>query len=394
MWHMQFRSLKDVRNLKGKRVLVRVDFNVPVFRGKIEDDFRIEKGLPTLRHLLRQGARIVVVTHRGRPKGFDRSLSLRSIAQRLEVLLGRSVPLVSLNSWDTVAARAKAVEPGAAIMLENIRYLADEETNSGTLAKDLASLADLFVLDGFAVAHRAAASVSGVAKFLPSYAGLLLSEEIEGLTRVMDQPKKPLVVILGGAKADTKIPVLKHLLSKADHILVSGGIVNTYLWAKGFKVGKSFVTKDARAEILRYCKSKKVVLPVDFIAGTDTGAMVRHLYLNKQFRIKPSEGLFDIGPATVRLFAGFIKQARTIIFNGAPGMFEVPPYQFGTRALTQIFAARSRGPAFGVCGGGETVQVVQSMDVASQIDLVSTGGGAMLEFLSGKKLPGIVALQK
>lgn len=391
---MKIRSVKDIKNLRGKRVLVRVDFNVPVKNGRVQDDYRIKKGLPTIEYLLKRGARVIIVTHRGRPKGFDKKLSLKPVARHLARLLKTDVPLVPLTHWSAVAKSASMVKPGRLLMLENIRFLSGEETNDSKLAQALAGLADIFVLDGFAVAHRAAASVSGVAKFLPSYAGLLVASEIAGLSQAIEHPKKPLVIILGGAKAETKIPVLKNLLLQADHILVSGGVANTYLWAKGYAVGGSLVDKALKSQILTYCKNKKVVLPVDFIVGKSDGSGARQVLLDKKFRVtNKAESLYDIGPATTRLFASYIKKAQTLIWNGPPGMFEVHPYEFGAKALAEIFAARSKGKAFGVVGGGETVQLLQQMKLAPQVDLVSTGGGAMLEFLSGKSLPGIEVLR-
>lgn len=395
---MQIKSIKSVRYLNGRRVLVRADFNVPVSKGKVEDDYRIKKGLPTIQYLVKKGARVILASHLGRPAGVDTKLSLRPAAKCLEDLLGVRINFVKIKRLEDlkiVAAETARMRNGEVAMLENIRFLPGEETNDPKLAQALAGLADIFVLDGFAVAHRAAASVSGVAKFLPSYAGLLLSEEINGLSRVMERPKKPFVVILGGAKADTKIPVLKNLLPKADWVLVAGGIVNTCLWAQGYAVGGSLVSKELKAEVLKYCKNKKVILPLDFIVGQPNGRQARHLLLDKKFKVtNKAEALYDIGPATIKLFANYIKKARTLIWNGPPGMFETHPYEFGSKALAEIFASRSRGQAFGVCGGGETVQLLQKMKLTSQVDLVSTGGGAMLEFLSGKPLPGIEALRR
>lgn len=383
------------KNLAGKRVLVRVDFNVPVKKGQVLDLFRIERSVATITYLREHGARVIVVAHRGRPKGVDPELSLKPVARAFEQLIRDRVKLVPVTPWSKVVRSVAALNPGQVLMLENIRFLPDEQKNTGVLAKQLAALADIFVLDGFGVAHRPAASVSGIAKHVTSYAGLLLAEEINGLTKVMKTPKRPLVVLLGGAKTETKLPVLEHLLPKANYILVSGGIFNTYLAAKGFNVGCSIVQPEYKKQVLKYAKTGKLIFPVDMVVGKLDGSNAKLMPFTKNFSVKnKSEAICDIGPATIQLFAEFIKRAETLIWNGAMGKFEVHPYEYGTYSLTHLFAARSKGKAFGVCGGGETVQVFQKLGVADQVDLVSTGGGAMLEFLSGKKLPGIAALGK
>lgn len=396
---MQINSIKQIRNLKGRRVLVRVDFNVPVKNGRVQDDYKMRKSLPTLEYLVKHGAKVALVSHLGRPKGVEPALSLRPVKNHLEKLLKSKVLFIKETRAATMlpvlARDLRRLPNGGVLLIENVRFFAEERDKQEQFAKDLAACADMFVSECFAVMHHPAPSISSVPKYIPSYAGLLLSEEIAGLSRAMEHPKKPLVVILGGAKAETKIPVLKNLLPKADHILVSGGVANTYLWAKGYSVGGSLVDKALKSAILTYCKNKKVVLPVDFIVGKSDGSKARHLLLDKKFRvINKAEALYDIGPATTRLFASYIKKAQTLIWNGPPGMFEQHPYEFGAKALAEIFSARSKGKAFGVVGGGETVQLLQQMKLAPQVDLVSTGGGAMLEFLSGKPLPGIEVLRR
>ncbi|OGH68866.1 MAG: phosphoglycerate kinase [Candidatus Magasanikbacteria bacterium RIFCSPHIGHO2_01_FULL_47_8] len=396
--------IKQVKNLAGKRVLVRVDFNVPVKNGKVVDDFKIQKSLPTIKFLMKQGAKVILVSHLGRPKGVDKKLSLAPVAKVLEKLLKKKVGFVG-HAELVSASRSRnkfgmteqmwGKETGV-VLLENIRFLPGEGTNSLIPAKKLASLADVFVLDGFAVAHRDSASVSGVTKFLPSYAGLLLFEEVTSLMNVMEGPKRPLVVMLGGAKVETKIPVLKYFLSKADHVLVGGEIANTYWWAKGGSVGASLIGKKYKKEVLKYCSNKKVILPVDVVVGKENGKDVKVVEVGvkgERLRVKGKEAVYDIGPATVRLFSKYIKGAKTLIWNGAMGRFEQHPYEYGTYALAHLFAARSKGKAYGVCGGGETVEVFKKLNLFQDVDLASTGGGAMLEFLSGKKLPGLEALR-
>jgi len=392
---MNIRSIKEIKNLKNKRVLLRVDFNVPIKNGKVLDDYKIQKSLPTIKYLLKKGAAIVIVSHLGRPRGVEKKLTLAPVARQLEKLLGELVRLKKIKRLEDLKINSSSNKKGI-VMLENIRFLAGEEKNDPGLAKALATLADIFVLDGFGVSHRAAASVSGVAKYLPSYAGLLLMEEVEVLSRVMNKPKRPLTVILGGAKVETKFPILKNLLPKADHILVGGGIGNTYLWATGHAVGKSLIDKEFKNEIIKYCRNKKVVTPVDVLLGEANGKNARVVQV-KDLKSKIISGklaIYDIGPQTVQLFSQYIKKAETLIYNGALGMFEQHPYEFGTDAVTQLFASRSKGQAFGVCGGGETNEILRAMNLFADVDFVSTGGGAMLEFLAGNRLPGIEALKK
>ena len=384
---MQIKSIKEAKHLLGQRVLVRVDFNVPVKNGKVADNFKIQKSLPTIKFLLNSGSRVVLVSHLGRPKKKEKEFSLLPVAKELEKLLGVKVCFDSLENQDDW-------EGEKLVLLENIRFYKGEENNDIKFAKQLAQLADLFVLDGFAVAHRDAASVSGIQNYLPSYGGLLLCAEIEGLSKVTEHPKHPFVVVLGGIKIETKIPVLKNLLPKADKILLAGGIFNTYLVATGNKIGCSAFDEKYKKEAKYYCENKKIIKPIDVVVGTIKGKRTRVMSLDKKLDLVADEGAFDIGPNTVKLFAKHLKGANTIVWNGAPGFFEQPPYNQDTFALIRYIATRSKGKAFGVCGGGETVEILRKLQVLDDIDLVSTGGGAMLEFLSGKKLPGLKKLIK
>ena len=394
---MKIQPVKQIKNLSGKRVLLRVDFNVPIKNGRVLDDFKIQKTLPTIKYLIEKRAKVILISHLGRPKGVDKKLSLKPVAEHLEKALKQSVKFFKaerLEDYKRIKATIEQLSNGTVALLENVRFVPGEEDNDPKVAKALASLADLFVLDGFAVAHRDSASVSGVAKLLPSYAGLLLFEELSVLYKARKNPKPPLVVILGGAKVETKIPVMREFLSKADFILVGGEIANTYWWAKGKKVGGSLVGKKFKRAVLTYCANKKVILPVDVVVGKQDGTQARVMPVNSKFQIRDSKlAVYDVGPATVRLFAEYIKMASTLIWNGAMGKFETHPYGYGTYAVADLFAARSRGHAFGITGGGETVQILQKRGILESVDLVSTGGGAMLEFLGGKELPGVKALQ-
>lgn len=389
------KSIADVKNLANKKVLVRVDFNIPIVKARIVSDYKLIRSLPTINFLLKAGAVVILVSHLGRPKGKEKSLSLKPIAGRLEKLLQKKVNFKNISTgadWKKLQKEISVADSRSLFMLENIRFLKDEETESSDLSKKLSDLCDLFVLDGFGVAHRRGASVTGVTRYVPAYAGLLLHEEISILSTVLRRPKRPLVVMLGGAKAETKIPVLKKLLPIADYILIGGGIFNTYLSAKGKKIGNSVKASNLESLILKYCQNKKVIFPLDVVVGSDSGKDARSVAVEK-LNITKREAIYDIGPETVRLFAGYIKKSKTLIWNGAMGMFEQHPYQYGTYALIRLFAARARGAAFGICGGGETVEILEELHLMPEIDLVSTGGGAMLEYLSGAKLPGLESLK-
>jgi len=401
---MPITSIKKVRNLAGKRVLVRVDFNVPMEKKKVVDDMRIRAGLPTIKFLVEKGAKVILMTHLGRPDGVAvKELRVDPVVNRLGELLGKNVLKLETGDWRLSDKKKIALlttlddmNNGDVAMMENIRFSPDEKKNTGRLSEELANLADIFVLDGFAVAHRAEASVVGPATFLPSYSGLLLDQELKGLSKVMDKPKKPFVVVLGGAKIETKIPVMKNLLPKAEYILVGGGILNTYLYAKGYKVGGSLIDKDFLKEALAYCSKRKVILPVDVVVGDKEGKKFHVVNITKQPStiINKQSAIYDIGPKTIRLFSTYIKSAQTLVWNGAMGYFEQKPYDVGTLSIARLVASRSKGKAFGVIGGGETVQAMEMVGMSEYVDLVSAGGGAMLEYLGGKKLPGVRALEK
>jgi 3-phosphoglycerate kinase len=406
---MKLRSLTRVKNLAHKTVLLRIDANVPFKQGKILDDYKLVKTLPTLRYLLQQQARVIIVSHLGRPQGYDKKLSLRPIANYFEKKLKHSVLFVDFSPQSRaghfeyhfsdlkkygILAREHTPQNNL-IMLENIRFDEDEEKDTGVLAKKLSQFADIFVLDGFGVAHRRGASVTGVARFLPAYAGLLLEQEVRALTRVVEKPQHPLVVILGGAKMETKIPLVKNFLSKADYILLSGGIIATYLWYQGKRVGSSLVERELAPGIFKLFKNKKIILPTDVIVGTVQGKKTQVVSLTSEFSIPADDqGIYDIGPETILLYHNLLKKARTIIWNGGLGYFEQKPYNAGTEALARMIVKETKRGAFSVCGGGETEQLLRQLKLEQKISLVSTGGGAMLEFLSGKKLPGITMVEQ
>lgn len=397
------KTLKSLRNLKGKRVLLRVDFNVPVKRGRVMDETKIRASLPTIVWLLRKKAKVVLLSHLGRPKGKRvAAMKMDPVIRCVSKLLGRTVEKIdtgnwkmSKRKWTAVQERIAAMHDGDIMMAENTRFAKDEKKNTGALAEHMASLGDLFVFDGFAVAHRPAASIAGIPAFLPSYAGPLLEKEMKGLEKVF-KGKSPFVVVLGGAKVETKIPVLDNLLPRADAILIGGAIFNTCLKAQGYEIQDSLIDAAFTKEALTYCKKKKIVTPRDVIVGSKDGRHHRVVQIKRKAHevCKRGEAIYDIGPETIRLYATHIKQAQTVVWNGAMGYFEQKPYDVGTLSIARLVASRAKGKAYGVAGGGETIQALDMVKMAEHVDLISTGGGAMLEFLAGKTLPAIAALNK
>jgi len=392
---MTKRSIRDL-DVQNKRVLLRVDYNVPMSKdGAITDDKRILETLPTIRYLLDKNATIILVTHMGRPDGkIVESLRLDKIAQRLSALLGK--PVNKLNSVvgpdvTEVVANAK---PGDIIMLENVRFLKEEKNGSEELAKKLAALADVYVDDAFATAHRPDTSVAGVPQFLPSAAGFLLEKEINVLETVTTSAKKPFIAILGGAKVSDKIGLIKNLLTKTDAILIGGGMAFTFLKAMGYTVGFSLVEEDylkVADEIIEAAKTRgtRLLLPVDVIVTNEIKAGGSHRMVDIE-EIPADQIGVDIGPKTIQTFEAEIAKANTIIWNGPMGVIEIAEFAEGTKSLARVIAARS--DALTVAGGGETASVIDALNLQNEFKHVSTGGGAFLEYLEGKQLPGIEAI--
>ena len=389
------KTIKDV-DVRGKRVLVRVDFNVPLSDGLVTDDTRVRAALPTLRYLVDHGARVIVMSHLGRPKGApDPQFSLRPVRRVLQRLLGRNVVFVD----DIVGPEAhEAVDrmvDGEIIMLENVRFDPGEKANDPEFAKALASLADLYVNDAFGAAHRAHASTEGVAHVLPAYAGLLLSREVETLTAMLAHPERPFVAILGGSKVSDKFGVIDRLLDCVDTLIIGGGMCLTLLVAKGIGVGNSLVEQEwvepAKAMLAKATeKGVELMLPVDFVIAdaiepdADTRIVARE-------EIPAGMMGLDIGPTTVELFKGAISSARTIFWNGPMGVFEMAPFENGTKQVALAVSRNNR--AVSVVGGGDSVAALKKFDVEERVTFVSTGGGASMKLLEGSELPGIAALQ-
>ena len=392
---MTKRSIRDL-DVRNKRVLLRVDYNVPMSKdGAITDDKRILETLPTIRYLLDKNATIILVTHMGRPDGkVVESLRLDKVAQRLSALLGKPVSKLNSVVGPDVTDAVASAKPGDIIMLENVRFLKEEKNGSEELAKKLAALADVYVDDAFATAHRPDTSVAGVPQFLPSAAGLLLEKEIDVLETVTTSAKKPFIAILGGAKVSDKIGLIKNLLTKTDAILIGGGMAFTFLKAMGYGIGFSLVEEDylkVAEEILEAAKTRgtRLILPVDVIVTSEIKAGSSHRTVDIE-EIPADQIGVDIGPKSVQAFEAEIAKANTIIWNGPMGVIEIAEFAEGTKSLARIIAARTG--ALTVAGGGETASVIDALNLQSDFKHVSTGGGAFLEYLEGKQLPGIEAI--
>jgi phosphoglycerate kinase len=379
-------------DLREKRVLMRVDFNVPVQAGKVADDTRIRASLPGIREALSRRARLLLVSHLGRPTEgqFDPKESLYPVAQRLSELLGMDVPLK--RDW----LQGVSVEPGRALLLENCRFNKGEKKNDDALARKIAALCDIYVNDAFGTAHRAEATTHGVAKYAPvACAGPLMAAEIEALSKALEHPARPLVAIVAGSKVSTKLSVLAALSEKVDRLIPGGGIANTFLLAAGIEVGKSLVEPDLVGEAKRItailrAKGGDVPLPTDVVCGKTLGAEAK-AEIKPVGEVAADDMILDIGPNTAAAFAEWLSGAGTIVWNGPVGVFEFDQFAQGTRAIAQAIAGSS---AFSLAGGGETLAAIAKYGVTDGISYISTGGGAFLEFLEGKKLPAIEILEQ
>ncbi len=390
---MALKTVRDV-DVQGKRVLVRVDFNVPLKNGKVMDDWRLRATVPTIRYLTERGVQVILISHLGRPKGKrDEKHSLRPVAQRLSELLGQPVAFAEDCVGEVAERAVAALQPGEVLLLENLRFHEGEEADDEAFAQQLAKLADVLVNDAFGAAHRAHASVHAIAKFLPPVAGLLMEREVTHLGRLLQHPEKPFVAALGGAKVSDKIGVLRNLLDKVDALLIGGAMAFTFLKAQGYETGKSLVEADRldlAKVLLNEAKGKGVelVLPVDVVVA-DCDADDAATQVVPSDAVPKDKAGYDIGPETARLFAARIKPAKTVFWNGPMGRFERAPFKAGTKAIAEALA-ECQGTT--VIGGGETAASAFEFGVADKLTHVSTGGGAALEFLEGQELPGIAVL--
>jgi phosphoglycerate kinase len=390
---MAKKTVRDI-DLRGKKVLVRVDFNVPIKDGKITDDTRITSALPTLTYILDQkGASLILMSHLGRPKKPDKENSLGPVAERLSALLGRKVTLAEDCIGPAAEAAVKAMKPGDVLMLENVRFHPEEEKNEPGFARALASLGDVYVNDAFGTAHRAHASTEGVARILPGVAGFLMEKEIRFLGGVLENPAKPFVAIIGGAKVSTKIAVLESLLPKVSTFIIGGGMAYTFLTVKGVATGKSLVEKDfldtARSFLDKAAKAGvEVLLPIDHVVASEFSESAKAEPVDAA-AVPEGKVSMDVGPKSLALFRDRIAKAKTVVWNGPLGVFEFPQFATGTQEVAKMVAAC---PGVTVVGGGDSVAAVNQFGLAEKIKHVSTGGGASLEFLEGRQLPGITAL--
>ncbi len=384
------KTIKDV-DIDGKKVIVRVDFNVPVDeKGKVKEDGRIRAVIPTIKYLLKRNCKVILMSHLGRPDGkVVESLRMGGVAKRLAQLLGKNVKKLDDCVGSEVAAAVRNMKDGDVVLLENLRFHKEEEENGRKFAKALASLADIYVNDAFSVSHRAHASVVGITEFLPGCAGLLMEREVKGLRGLLEKPQRPFVAVLGGAKVSDKIKLIENLLKKADKILVGGAMAFTFLKAKGFSVGNSKVEYGYVGEAARLLESGKIVLPVDVVAADKFDASAKAKVVAADSVPDGLIGL-DIGPETLRVFKKELTSAKTIMWNGPAGVFEFDRFSGGTRELAMII---SKSKATSVVGGGDTLAAVRKFGLSDAFSYASTGGGAMLEFLEGKKLPGLKALE-
>lgn len=389
-------SIADM-DVKGKRVITRVDFNVPLDEnGNVTDDKRIRGALPTIRYIIENGGKLILVSHLGRPKnGPEAKFSMKPAAERLSQLLGKEVILARDVIGEDAKAKAANLKEGEILMLENVRFHKEETKNDPEFAKELASMADIFCNDAFGTAHRAHASTAGLADYLPSCCGFLIKKELDIMGKALENPERPFVAILGGAKVSDKISVIENLLDKVDTLIIGGGMAYTFFRAKGYGVGTSICEED-KVELAKGLLAKaeekkvKLLLPVDTVVGKEFKA-------DTEYKVVPSDAIpddwmgLDIGPETVKLFSEAIKGARTVVWNGPMGVFEFENFAVGTKKIAEALAESG---AVSIVGGGDSAAAVEQLGFADKITHISTGGGASLEFLEGKELPGIAVLNE
>ena len=397
---MPFRTLDQAGDLAGKRTLVRVDFNTPVENGRVSDDTRLRAALPTIRFLSERGARVVLLAHFGRPKGQRRDdMSLRVVVEPLSDLLEQPVAFADDCLGATAKATVGALEPGGVALLENLRFHAGEEANDPAFAGELAALGDLYVDDAFSAAHRAHASVEAITHLLPSYAGLAMTQELEALDRALGSPTRPVMGIVGGSKVSSKIDLLQNLVGRLDQLAIGGGMANTFLAAQGREVGDSLYEPDLLPTARTIMEAAEaagcvLLLPMDVVCATaleeGAGATVRGLDA-----VGEGEKIFDAGPQSVQRLRSAMDASATLVWNGPLGVFEVPPFDAATTAAARHAAERCRGGKLvAVAGGGDTVAALNHAGVAGEFTFVSTAGGAFLEWMEGKTLPGVAALER
>jgi len=395
---MDKKTVRDV-DVRGKRVLVRVDFNVPLDAERhITDDTRIRASLPTIQYLLDNGAAVILMSHLGRPKGaVNEKYSLAPAAQRLSTLLGRPVQMAPDCVGPQVEAQAKALQPGEVLLLENLRFHKEEEKNDPAFSKQLGSLGEIYVNDAFGSAHRAHASTEGVTHSLPGVSGFLMEKEINYLGSALENPKRPFASIVGGAKVSDKITVLERLISMVDKLLIGGGMANTFLKAEGYEIGDSLFEEgnvDTAHNLLAKARQRnlELLLPIDVVVADRFDAAANTKVVDSN-QVEPGWRIMDVGPKTIDAFRQALSDVQTVVFNGTLGVAEWPAFAKGTDAIVEALAERTQAGATTIVGGGDSAAAVEQAGAADKISHVSTGGGASLEFLEGRVLPGVAALQ-
>jgi phosphoglycerate kinase len=393
---MEKKTVRDI-DVRGKRVFLRADLNVPLDDGRITDDTRIRASLPTLVYLLENGASVILASHLGRPKGkVNDALRLKPVADRLSQLMGRPVRMTGDALGPGVMTAVDKLRPGSMLLLENLRFHAEEEANDPEFAESLAGMADVYVDDAFGSAHRAHASTEGITHYLPSVAGLLLEREVTALSRLLQKPPRPFHTLIGGAKITGKLEVLEALLARCQAILVGGGMANTFLAAKGLDLGKSLVETDqleSARRIMAEARRKRMrfMLPTDAVVAAQVHPRAQRAVVPVA-EVPHDWSMVDIGPATIAAYTGYMAKAKTIFWNGPMGIFEIAPFAEGTNAIARFLAERTAKGVVTVVGGGDSVAAVEQLGLAERMTHVSTGGGASLEFVEGKTLPGVAAL--
>jgi phosphoglycerate kinase len=393
---MDATTVRDV-DVNGRRVFVRADLNVPMDDGRITDDTRIRASLPTIVNLLERGAAVIVASHLGRPKGkVNDALRLKPVADRLSQLLGRPVRMTGDALGPGVQVAVDKLRPGDLLLLENLRFHAAEEANDPDFAASLAGLADLYVNDAFGAAHRAHASTEGITHHLPAVAGLLMEREVDALSKLLHRPPRPFHAVIGGAKISGKLEVIEALLARCQAVLLGGGMANTFLAARGLQLGKSLVEEDQATNVERIVaqarrKRVRLMLPTDAVVAPQIHHRARTQVVPVD-AVPKDRMIVDIGPATRKAYAEHLAKARTIFWNGPMGVFEVPQFGEGTKAMAKALARRSSAGVVTIVGGGDSVAAVEQLGLSEKMTHVSTGGGASLEFLQGRSLPGVDAL--
>ncbi len=391
------KTVKDI-NVSGKRVLVRCDFNVPMKDGKIIDDIRITSALPTIKYLIENDAKVILMSHMGRPKGEPKpEFSLKPVADRLSELLGQEVIFAASDVVvdENVEAAAKALEPGQVMLLENVRYRAEETKNAQPFTGQLAALGEIFVNDAFGTAHRAHCSTAGLAEYMPSVSGFLIEKEVKFLGDALENPQRPFVAIMGGAKVGDKIPVIENLLKKVDALIIGGGMSYTFFKAMGYEIGTSILDEESiglAKELMEKAEKAGVdlLLPVDTVCASEFSNDSMRATFDRE-NMPPDMMGMDIGPKTVEIYKDAIAKAKTVVWNGPSGVFEMPNFANGTKAIAQALADSD---AVTIIGGGDSAAAVEQFGFADKMTHISTGGGASLEFLEGKELPGIACLEE